>query len=116
MPFPLERFQRSTIGCTPRALIDHGLVPVHAEGFECAQDVVRGTGNDARRVEIVDAHEPVATCRARGQIAACGGNQRSGMQRTARCRSEAPAITQDRGVQVLFGRGTHAAMIPAPRV
>ena len=66
--------------------------PLEAEQVECADDLVRAAGNDARSVEILDAQEPLAMGLARAEIAANGGNEGTEMQRTGRRGRKAPSV------------------------
>jgi len=49
-----------------------------------AQYCVRGAGDFAWRVDILDADEPLAVGLASGEVARDGGNERADMQRASR--------------------------------
>ena len=52
------------VGIAPPALVQHRAVPLQAVGLEGAQDIVSRTGHLARRVDVVDAHQPFAAAGA----------------------------------------------------
>src|SRR5262245_31868804 len=66
----LQGRQRRFVGFRAGALVEDRTVPFEAEPFERAQNIVRCSGNYARRVEILHAHEPFAALRTCLEIAA----------------------------------------------
>jgi hypothetical protein len=72
------------------ALHKHGFVGCHAECGERGEDVARGAGDFAFAVEILDAHQPLSTCRAREQPAAERGDERAEMQPSRRGGAKRP--------------------------
>jgi hypothetical protein len=65
------------------ALDEHFTIPGEAEAFQRAQDIVGGTGNRPRLVDVLDAQHPLAAVGAGVEIAADGGDQRTEVQRAA---------------------------------
>jgi hypothetical protein len=65
-----------------RALVYDLAIPPQAELRERLQDLVGGAVHDARRVEVLDAHEPSATGGARIEPARRRGNERAHVQWT----------------------------------
>src|SRR5581483_12312484 len=92
----LEPRERLAVGEVAPALVEHGLVPLEAERLEHAQDLVGRAGDLARAVEVFHAHEPVAAARARLEVAADRGDQRTEVQRSCRRWGEASAVVVHR--------------------
>jgi hypothetical protein len=88
----LQFMQRLFIGRRAPALVDYFLVPMQSAGFQRAQDVVRGAGQAARRIEIFHAQQPAAAVMLGVEVAAQRGDQRAEMQRAGGGGGEAAAI------------------------
>ena len=76
----LQFMQGFPIGGAAPALVDDFPVPVQAERFEGAQDVVRRTRYTARRVEVFHAHQPGAVMFSCVEIAANCGSEGAEVQ------------------------------------
>src|SRR5262249_8570834 len=92
----LEVSERSRVAPGPRALPDHGPVPLESVILEDAKNRVCCATFFPRPVEVLHAHQPLAPDRARFQVAADGGDQRAEMQRTGGRGREAPPIEEGR--------------------
>src|SRR5690606_38742772 len=58
-PAPQQREAGVRIRLEPAALAQAAAVPAELEGFERAQDVVRGSGDLPRWIDVLDADEPL---------------------------------------------------------
>src|SRR5207245_1454877 len=63
-------------------------VPIQSVSPQCLQNFFRRSGHDARRVEILDPHEPPPSRRPREKPRADGRDQAAEMQRSGRRRSK----------------------------
>ena len=80
--FPSKKiFKRPRHRARAGGLKDDLPVPRQAEALERAQDVVGGARHDARRVEVLHAHEPAAALRAREEPRAERGDEAPEVQR-----------------------------------
>ena len=85
--------QRRMIGVGMRALADDVPVPVHPASVERAQNLVGRTRHDARVIDILDPHEPIAAATLRFYITAERGDERADMERAGGGGCEATAIS-----------------------
>src|SRR6185503_10012657 len=74
--------ERAQVERRAAALVDDFAVPGETKPLERVQDLRRRARQVARRVEILDAHQPAAARRARVEPARERGNERPEMQRT----------------------------------
>ncbi len=80
------------------ALVDRRLVRLQAEGVQGGKDRRAEPGHLARRIEVLDAHQPFAARLARQQPAAERGDQRAEVQVAGGRGGESSAVGH--GVQV----------------
>src|ERR1700694_5923714 len=85
-------FKRVAVKLSALALIDHRIVPLEPEVFERPHDLVSGAGLLARRVQILDAHQPPSARRARIEPAGERSDQRTEVQRPGGRWREPPCI------------------------
>ncbi len=115
-----SRARAASYASAAGALAQHRARPSAGRGGRASRRMsVGGTGSFARRVEVLDAHQPAAAAAASVEEAADGGDQRTEMERPARGRRKATAVgrrdlsgTSRRGRRTAF-RVAHA--VPAPR-
>ena len=74
------------------ALVDHRLVRRHAERLERRKDLGIGAGDFARRIEILDAHDPPSAGRARKEPTPDRRDERAEMQPAGRRGREAAVV------------------------
>ena len=89
VPQPVER---RAVSIAAPALADDRPVRLEPEGCQRPQDLVRGAGNLARRVEVIHAHQPLAAARARVGPTADRRDQRAEVERAGGRGREAAAI------------------------
>lgn len=58
---PLKRLERGFVGVAARTLVHNLTVPMQFERFKCTQDRGGCAGLFARRIEVIDPHQPT-TC------------------------------------------------------
>ena len=88
----MQAAQRIGISGSARALAQDRAVPLQAQGLQGAKNLVGRAVALPRRIEILDAHPPLAMLRACVQIAADGRNQGAEMKFTRGGGREAPAV------------------------
>ena len=76
--------ERGAIGIEPRALPQHRAIPVQSESVQRGEDVVRGAGLLAGRIEVLDPEQPFALARTGFKPARARRDQRSEVQWPAR--------------------------------
>jgi hypothetical protein len=76
----LENLQRRVVVREARGLKDDLAVPSQAVTLERAEDLVRGSRHDARRVEILEANQPPASRGAGEQPRAQRGDEAAGVK------------------------------------
>jgi hypothetical protein len=91
-PGALERFEGRRVGFGTPALPEHRAIPLEAKGLKCFQDIVRGTRDIARRIDILHTHQPLAALAAGIEKTADRRDQRPEMQGPGGRRRETPAI------------------------
>ncbi len=87
-----QLMQRRVVGVVTRALVHNRAVPMHAECIQAAQDRVGRSRYRARRIKVIDAHQPGATARPRVEETANRRHHRTEVQRPRRRRREPPTI------------------------
>src|SRR5262249_17124339 len=87
-----EAVQGRLVKGYPAALINDLAVPLETESLERAEDAVRAAGHDARRVEILHAHQPAAALVAGVEVAPHRGEKRTEVQIPRRGRGEAADV------------------------
>src|SRR6185312_10820560 len=92
MPGPLQARERGVVRRGTAALEQHRLVRNHAERRQRIENVLRGAGNLARRIEVFHADEPDAALAAGTQPAAECRDERTEMQLSGRRGRETAAI------------------------
>ncbi len=101
-PLLPQAADRGLVAFAATALPDDFAVPVQTEMVQRAHDLVGGTGNNARGIEILDTEQPAPALPPGEAVAAHRGDQGTEMKRTGRARGEA----SDRLVFSAFSRHT----------
>ena len=91
-----ELRQRFVVTCASRRLKPDGAVPLEAHPLECGQDCLGCARTRARRVDILDAQQPIAPGSACVGIARNGCDERPEVQWTRGRWREAPAVAAAR--------------------
>jgi hypothetical protein len=71
----LQTSERITIGLAAVALPPHLAVPHEPEPLQGAQNRIRRAGYSARRIDILDTHQPPAAVHTRIKITSYGRHQ-----------------------------------------
>ena len=79
-----QLLQSVCIGLKALALVQNRAVPVEAVLFQTGEQCIGCARSFPGRVQILHAHPPLATGRARVQVAGQGADQRAEMQRAGR--------------------------------
>ncbi len=93
----LQALERGRVGLGTPALPDDVAVPFEAEASERGDDRVGRAGHRARRIDVLDAQQPVPAMAACLEATADGGDQRAEMQRSAGRGREAADVPRLRG-------------------
>ena len=92
-----QAVERLLVEIAPIALAQHRIVGRESECLQRAQLPFGRTGDLARRIQVLDAHEPFAASVARQQPASQRCHQRAEVERAGRRGSETPAVGEGRG-------------------
>jgi len=58
------------VGCSTPALVDDFFIPVQGMCFQCAENFINGMFDGARRVQVLDANQPLSPMMFSVEIAA----------------------------------------------